>query len=41
MRRDVQRQFLAEFYAPLIERVDVPNYALRVNAMFVQSNELP
>src|SRR6516225_4916012 len=37
---DRLRQRLAQFDAPLIERVDVPNDALRVDAMLVERDEL-
>jgi hypothetical protein len=33
-------EHLAELHAPLIERVDVPDRALRENAVFVERDEL-
>ena len=40
-RNDARGQDFAQFHAPLIERVDVPNRTLRENAMFVESHESP
>lgn len=37
---DPLRQNLAEFHAPLIERINVPDSALRENAMFVKRHQL-
>src|SRR4030095_8596995 len=39
-RDDSLRQHLAEFNSPLIERVNIPNDALRENRVFVKSHEL-
>jgi hypothetical protein len=33
-------QHLAEFNSPLVERVEIPNDALRKNGMFVKGQEL-
>src|SRR6516165_9884133 len=37
---DVQRQYLAELDAPLVERVDVPYRALSEDAVLVEGHEL-
>jgi len=34
------REDLAEFYSPLIERVDVPDRSLREDAVFIESDQL-
>src|SRR5512147_1968909 len=36
---DLRREHLAEFYAPLIERIDVPDHALYEHAVFVQRHQ--
>jgi len=36
---DILRQHFAELDAPLVERVDVPNYALGENNMFIECHE--
>jgi len=37
----LQGEFLAEFDAPLVERVDAPDHAFCEDFMFVERNELP
>ena len=39
-RDDALRQHLAEFHAPLVERIDLPDGALGEHGMFVKSDEL-
>src|SRR5690348_17326429 len=34
------RQYLAQLYSPLIERIDVPDRALGENGVFIESNQL-
>src|SRR5688572_26293231 len=36
LRHDALGQYLAQFHAPLVERVDVPDRPLREDAVFVQ-----
>src|ERR1700728_3468184 len=38
-RNDALAQYLAKLYAPLIERVDLPECALREDGVFVESNK--
>ena len=40
-RDDALGQYLAQFDAPLIERIDVPDGALSKDAMFVKRDQLP
>src|SRR5208282_5774856 len=37
---DALSEHLAQLYAPLVERINVPNYALRVNTVLVERNQL-
>src|SRR5215813_7317527 len=39
-RDNALRQSLAEFHAPLVERVNIPNNALGEDRVFIQGNEL-
>ncbi len=38
-RLDGLCQLLAKFHAPLIERIDLPDYALREDFVFVQRDQ--
>ena len=38
-RQDFFTHFLAELHAPLIERIDAPDHALRENLVFVQRHQ--
>jgi hypothetical protein len=37
--QNLLRQYLAEFHTPLVERVDVPDRALREDAVLIQGDE--
>src|SRR5207245_10439992 len=39
-RNDALCQRFAKFHSPLVERIDLPNGALREDGMFVESDEL-
>src|SRR5437879_8968651 len=39
VRNDTSGQYLAEFDAPLIKRINVPDSALRENGVLIKSNE--
>src|SRR5262249_11169429 len=41
LRNDLLREHLAEFNAPLIERIDSPNHALYENRMFIKRDQFP
>lgn len=39
-RDDALRQHLAEFYSPLVERIDLPDYTLRENAVLIKGDKI-
>jgi len=40
LRNDVFRQHLAQLHAPLIERIDAPDRALREHAVLIERDQL-